>query len=85
MGVVLGRGDFRFKLIEGFGKLPDGWTFHEVAAVAVDNKDQLLLLHPRRASGDCVRPRRQLSALLGRRRVQARSWRHHWPPTRQFF
>ena len=41
MSVMVGSGDFRYEVIEGFGKLPDDWTFHEVAAVAVDNKDQL--------------------------------------------
>ena len=41
MSVIIGSGDFRYEVIEGFGKLPDDWTFHEVAAVAVDAKDQL--------------------------------------------
>ena len=41
MGVILGSGEYRYEVIENFGKLPDDWTFHEVAAVAVDNKDQL--------------------------------------------
>ena len=41
MAVTIGSGDFRYEVIESFGKLPDDWTFHEVAAVAVDNKDQL--------------------------------------------
>ncbi|MGZ9129860.1 MAG: hypothetical protein ACXW4Z_18955, partial [Candidatus Binatia bacterium] len=41
MSVIIGSGDFRYEVVEGFGKLPDDWTFHEVAAVAVDNKDQL--------------------------------------------
>src|SRR3970040_654258 len=41
MGVILGSGEFRYEVIEGWGKLPDGWTFKEVAAVAVDAKDQV--------------------------------------------
>src|SRR5512139_750260 len=41
MGVIIGSGEYRYEVIEGFGKLPDDWTFHEVAAVAVDAKDQL--------------------------------------------
>src|SRR5262245_29086629 len=41
MGVVLGSGEYRYEVIEGFGKLPSDWTFQEVAAVAVDDKDQV--------------------------------------------
>src|SRR3970282_2015747 len=41
MSVILGSGEFRYEVIEGWGKLPDGWTFQEVAAVAVDAKDQV--------------------------------------------
>ena len=41
MAVTIGSGDFRYEVIEGWGKLPDGWTFKEVAAVAVDKKDQV--------------------------------------------
>ena len=41
MGVTVGSGEFRYEVIEHWGKLPDGWTFKEVAAVAVDKKDQV--------------------------------------------
>jgi DNA-binding beta-propeller fold protein YncE len=41
MAVVLGSGDYRYEVIENWGILPDGWTFHEVAAVAVDAQDQV--------------------------------------------
>ena len=41
MGVILGSGEYRYEVIEGWGKLPDDWTFHEVAAAAVDDKDQV--------------------------------------------
>ncbi len=41
MGVILGSGEFRYGVIEGWGQLPDGWTYREVAAVGVDKKDQL--------------------------------------------
>jgi hypothetical protein len=30
-----------FKVIEGWGRLPDGWHFVEVAGVAVDAKDNV--------------------------------------------
>ena len=41
MAVVLGSGDYRYEVTENWGALPDGWTFHEVAAVAVDAQDQV--------------------------------------------
>jgi len=30
-----------FKVVEGWGRLPDGWHFVEVAGVAVDAKDNV--------------------------------------------
>ena len=30
----------KFSVIEGWGKLPDGWTYREVAGVAVDKQDR---------------------------------------------
>ena len=30
----------KFSVLEGWGKLPDGWAYHEVAGVAVDNQDR---------------------------------------------
>lgn len=38
---ILGTGEFRYRLESNWAKLPDGWDFHEVAAVAVDSKDQV--------------------------------------------
>jgi DNA-binding beta-propeller fold protein YncE len=31
----------RFQVVEGWGKLPDGWRYHEVAGVAVDKQDRV--------------------------------------------
>ena len=41
MSVNVGSGEYRYEVVEGWGKLPDGWTFKEVAAVAIDSKDQV--------------------------------------------
>jgi hypothetical protein len=38
---ILGAGEFRYRLIPDWARLPDGWDFHEVAAVAVDSRDQV--------------------------------------------
>ncbi|MBI2358427.1 MAG: hypothetical protein HYV04_05905 [Deltaproteobacteria bacterium] len=43
MGAVMGSGDFLYEVAEGWGKLPDGWSYREVAAVGVDRKDQVYL------------------------------------------
>ena len=39
--VELGSGDYIYEVAEGWGKLPDGWAFKEVAAVGVDANDNL--------------------------------------------
>src|SRR5215472_12210365 len=36
------RSDMNFQVIDGWGKLPDGWRFVEVAGVAVDAKDNVV-------------------------------------------
>ncbi|HEY1268873.1 MAG TPA: peptidyl-alpha-hydroxyglycine alpha-amidating lyase family protein [Candidatus Binatia bacterium] len=43
MAVTVGSGQFTYEIAEGWGKLPDGWTFKEVAAVGVDGRDQVYL------------------------------------------
>jgi DNA-binding beta-propeller fold protein YncE len=43
--VVLGQGAFQYRVERNWAKLPDGWTFHEVAAVAVDHKDQVYVFN----------------------------------------
>lgn len=41
MSIVLGEGEFKYRLEPDWARLPDGWSFGEVAAVAVDAKDQV--------------------------------------------
>ena len=43
MAVTVGSGQFTYEVAEGWGKLPDGWTYKEVAAVGVDRRDQVYL------------------------------------------
>src|SRR3954451_9661134 len=43
MSVTVGSGQFTYEVAEGWGRLPDGWTYKEVAAVAVDKNDQVYL------------------------------------------
>jgi NHL repeat-containing protein len=43
MAVTVGSGAFTYEVTENWGRLPDGWTYKEVAAVGVDRRDQVYL------------------------------------------
>ena len=45
MSVVLGGGEHRYRVVEDWAKLPDGWEFRDVAAVAVDSKDRVYVFN----------------------------------------
>src|ERR671919_1091503 len=45
MSVVLGTGEHRYRVVENWPKLPDGWEFRDVAAVAVDSKDRIYVFN----------------------------------------
>jgi hypothetical protein len=44
-GLVLGYGEHRYRVEEGWGTLPDGWAFQDVAAVAVDPDDNVYVFN----------------------------------------
>ena len=52
--VELGSGDYIYEVAEGWGQLPDGWSFKEVAAVGVDANDNVYAFNRGRASCDCL-------------------------------
>src|SRR5207248_8375214 len=41
MAEIVGTGDFKYRVTDNWAKLPDGWSFKEVAAVGVDSKDNV--------------------------------------------
>src|SRR3990167_5910856 len=43
MATTMGKGEFIYEVVEGWGKLPDGWSYREVAAVGVDRQDRVYL------------------------------------------
>ena len=45
MAVELGSGNLIFEPVEGWEKLPDGWSFVDVAGVAVDSKDNVYVFN----------------------------------------
>ena len=45
MPVILGSGDYRYRVVEDWAKLPDSWEFRDVAAVAVDSTDTVYVFN----------------------------------------
>jgi DNA-binding beta-propeller fold protein YncE len=45
MATILGSGNYRYEVQEDWAKIPDGWTFTDVAAVAVDNKNRVYVFN----------------------------------------
>lgn len=43
--VVLGSGDFTYRVDADWAKLPEGWNFKEVAAVGVDRQDRVYVFN----------------------------------------
>src|ERR1700687_2424135 len=43
--IVLGSGRFRYRLVNDWAKLPAGWSFRDVGAVAVDNQDRVYVFN----------------------------------------
>ncbi|HTO61690.1 MAG TPA: peptidyl-alpha-hydroxyglycine alpha-amidating lyase family protein [Bradyrhizobium sp.] len=42
---VLGAGEHRYRVVENWAKLPDGWQLTDVASVAVDSKDRVYVFN----------------------------------------
>ena len=45
MSVTVGNGEYTYRVDTNWAKLPDGWAFRDVAAVAVDHKDQVYVFN----------------------------------------
>ena len=45
MPAILGTGEHRYRVVDNFAKLPDGWTLTDVASVAVDSKDRVYVFN----------------------------------------
>src|SRR5205823_14330432 len=43
--IIVGSGDYKFEIVENWAKLPDGWSFKEVAAVGVDQADNVYVFN----------------------------------------
>ena len=40
-----GSGDYKYRIIENWAKLPDGWSFKEVGAVGIDKNDNVYVFN----------------------------------------
>src|ERR1700752_901728 len=45
MTVVLGSGEHRYRGVENWANLPEGWEFKDAAAVACDRKDNVYVFN----------------------------------------
>src|SRR5437763_14550310 len=45
MPVILGSGEHRYRVVDNWAKLPDGWDLSDVAAVAVDSRDRVYVFN----------------------------------------
>jgi hypothetical protein len=45
MAIIVGTGDFKYRIVEDWAKLPDRWSFKEVGAVGVDAKDNVYVFN----------------------------------------
>jgi hypothetical protein len=46
MAIVVGSGDYEYRISEGWAKLADGWSFKEVAPLGVDPHGDLSVGEP---------------------------------------
>ena len=70
-------GEHRYRVVENWAKLPDGWNLTDVASVAVDSKDRIYVFNRGAHPMVVLRPRRQFHQELGRRPVRPRAWPAH--------
>src|SRR5450759_3236357 len=45
MPTILGSGEHRYRVVENWAKLPEGWNLTDVASVAVDSKDRVYVFN----------------------------------------
>src|SRR5258707_14881305 len=45
MATIVGTGDFKYRIVEDWAKLPEGWSFKEVGAVGVDGNDNVYVFN----------------------------------------
>jgi outer membrane protein assembly factor BamB len=45
MNAIVGSGDFTYRVIDNWAKLPDGWKLGDVGGVGIDSRDRVYVFH----------------------------------------
>jgi len=45
MTSILGSGEHRYRVVENWAKLPEGWELKDVASVAVDSRNRVYVFN----------------------------------------
>ena len=45
MGVIVGKGEYAYEMVEDWAKLPDGWFFGDIGGIGIDSKDNVYIFH----------------------------------------
>jgi len=45
VSAILGSGEHRYRVVDNWAKLPDGWQLTDVASVAVDSRDRIYVFN----------------------------------------
>jgi hypothetical protein len=45
MSAIVGSGDFTYRVVENWAKLPDGWKLGDVGGIGIDSRDQVYVFH----------------------------------------
>ncbi len=72
MPAILGSGEHRYRVVENWAKLPDGWSLTDAASVAVDSKDRIYVFNRGDHPMVVLDRDRKFPQELGRRPVQPR-------------
>ena len=43
--MIYGEGNYRYELVEGWGKYPEGWEYIDVAGISIDGQDRVYVLN----------------------------------------
>ncbi len=43
--IIVGEGDYKYRIVENWAKVPDGWSFKEVGAVGTDKNDNVYVFN----------------------------------------